>query len=142
MRPAAGSLQCFPIKLTETIAAFDPEIDSVLFVHALEHATEDLHRIATLLADRYLNAGLTLAWNWHTLLEIDEQALSNLAFQSRNEAVVVATLPRIGSTTLPGVDLCGFTDWRLSVPSLPIVYRCVTELQLAAPPAEQEEDVA
>ncbi|HDR8992217.1 MAG: DUF2471 family protein [Burkholderia contaminans] len=124
--------------LSETPATFDPEIDPVLFEHALERATEDLRRIVMSITEHYLNSGLTLASTWPALLEIEEQAFSDLAFQSRNEAAVVAALPRIGPTTLPGVNLSGFIDWRLSDLSLPIVYRCVREHLWTASPAVRE----
>lgn len=123
---------------SESPATFDPESDPVAFEHALERATEDLRRIVMSITERYLNSGLTLAATWPALLEIEEQAFSDLAFQSRNEAAVVAILPRIGPTTLPGVDLNGLIDWRLSALSLPIVYRCVRELLSTASPAVRE----
>ncbi|WP_244135484.1 DUF2471 family protein [Burkholderia vietnamiensis] len=61
------------------------------------------------------------------LLEIEEEAFSDLGFQSRNEAAVVAALPRIGPTTLPGVDLNALIDWDLSAEPLPVAYRCVRD---------------
>jgi len=117
----------FLMALSETPATFDPAIDPVLFEHAVARATDDLRRIVMSLAERYLNSGLTLGPTWPVLLEIEEQAFSDLAFQSRNEAMVVAALPRIGPTTLPGVDLNGFIDWRLSGAPLPIAYECIRE---------------
>ncbi|KVA46769.1 hypothetical protein WI58_04355 [Burkholderia cepacia] len=126
--------------LSETHATFDPEIDPVLFEYARERATEDLRRIVKSLTERYLNSGLTHGSTWPVLIEIEERAFSDLAFQSRNEAAVVSTIPRIGPTTLPGVDLTGFIDWRLSPSPLPIVYRCVRECLRVVSPTVQESD--
>ncbi|AKM45402.1 hypothetical protein NL30_36820 [Burkholderia contaminans] len=124
--------------LSEPPATFDPAIDPVLFEHAVARATDDLRRIAMSLAERYLNSGLTLGPTWPVLLEIEEQAFSDLAFLSRNEAMVVAALPRIGPTSLPGVDLSGFIDWRLSAARLPIVYQCIQEhLRKPSPTLQQ-----
>lgn len=119
-------------------ATFDPAIDPVLFEHAVARATGDLRRIVKSLTERYLNSGLTLGSTWPVLLEIEEQAFSDLAFQSRNEAMVVAALPRIGPATLPGVDLNGFIDWRLSAGPLPIVYECIREHLSTPSPAAQQ----
>ncbi|MCA8205167.1 DUF2471 domain-containing protein [Burkholderia sp. AU33545] len=116
----------------DSVATAAPGIDPVLFEHALERATEDLRRIATSIADRYLKAGLASALSWSVLLEIDEQAFSDLAFQSRNEAAVVDALARIGPAALPGVDLSGLIDWTLADASLPIVYLSVRERLSAA----------
>ena len=116
-----------PMESSETVTPPGPQSDPVRFEHALAHATEDLRRIATSLADRHLKAGLTHAWSWPVLLEIEEQAFSDLAFQSRNEAAVVDALPRIGPATFPGVDLSGLIDWTLADSSLPIVYLSVRE---------------
>ena len=115
------------MKLSETATTADLDIDPVHFEHALERATEDLLRIASSLADRYLKAGLTHALTWPVLLEIEEQAFSDLAFQSRNVAAVVDALPRLGPVTLPGVDFRGLVDWTIAVTPLPIVYLCVRE---------------
>ena len=111
----------------ETVTTPGPQPDPVRFEHALARATEDLRRIATSLADRHLKAGLVHAWSWPVLLEIEEQAFSDLAFQSRNEVAVVDALARIGPATLPGVDLSGLIDWTLADSSLPIVYLSVRE---------------
>ena len=77
-------------------ATFDPAIDPVLFEHAVARATGDLRRIVKSLTERYLNSGLTLGSTWPVLLEIEEQAFSDLAFQSRNEAMVVAACAWLG----------------------------------------------
>jgi hypothetical protein len=116
----------------ETVTTPGPQPDPVRFEHALSRATEDLRRVAASLADRYLKAGLAHAWSWAVLLEIEEQAFSDLTFQSRNEAAVVDALPRIGPATLPGVDLSGLIDWPLADASLPIVYLSVRERLSAA----------
>ncbi|AWV05507.1 hypothetical protein DM992_40110 (plasmid) [Burkholderia sp. JP2-270] len=89
----------------------DPEIDPVLFKHALKRATEDLRRIVMSITERYFNSGVAVAVTWPALLEIDEEAFWDLGFQSRNEAAVLAALPRIGPTTLPGIDFNGLIDW-------------------------------
>lgn len=99
----------------------------MLFEHALARALEDLRRIASSLAERNLKVGPEHGLTWPVLLEIEEQAFSDLAFQSRNAPTVVDALPRIGPETLPGVDLSGLVDWTLATPSLPIVYLCVRE---------------
>ncbi|MBN3835172.1 DUF2471 family protein [Burkholderia sp. Ac-20344] len=121
--------------LSDTPATFNPAIDPVLFEHAVARATDDLRRIVMSLTERHLNSGLTLGPTWRVLLEIEEQAFSDLAFQCRNEAMVVAALPRIGPTTLPGVDLNGFIDWRLSGAPLPIAYECIREHKRMPSPA-------
>ncbi|WP_321896687.1 DUF2471 family protein [Burkholderia cepacia] len=128
--------------LSEIPPTFDPEIDPVLFEHALERATEDLRRIVMSITERYFNSGLTLAVTWPALLEIEEEAFSDLGFQSRNEAAVVATLPRIGPTTLPGVDLNGLIDWHLPAGPLPIAYQCVRDhLRTVSPAAQYADEV-
>ncbi|MCA8022749.1 DUF2471 domain-containing protein [Burkholderia metallica] len=69
-------------------------------------------------------------------------SLSDLAFQSRNEAAVVDALPRIGPTTLPGVDLSGLIDWTLSDSSFPIVYLSVRERLSAADLSDRAQATA
>ncbi|WP_333997569.1 DUF2471 family protein [Burkholderia gladioli] len=98
------------------------ETDSVLFKHALERAAEDLRRLVMSISEHHFISSLAPSITWPALLEIEEEAFSDLAFQSRNEAAVVAALPRIGPTTLPGIDLNGLIDWRLSARWLPIAY--------------------
>ncbi|WP_334021810.1 DUF2471 family protein [Burkholderia orbicola] len=105
-------------------------------------ATEDLRCIATSLADRHLTAGLTPPWTWPVLLEIEEQAFSDLAFQSRNEAAVVDALPRMSPATFPGVDLSGLIDWTLADASLPILYLSVRERLSAADPSDRAQAAA
>lgn len=126
----------------ETVTAPGPQPDPVRFEHALARATEDLRRIATSLADRHLKAGSVHAWSWPVLRDIEEQAFSDLAFQSRNEAAVVDILPRIGPTSLPGVDLSGLIDWTLSDSSLPIVYLSVRERLSAADLSDRAQAAA
>ncbi|MDF0506352.1 DUF2471 family protein [Burkholderia cenocepacia] len=121
-------------------AIMDLETDSVLFERALERATEDLRRIVMSITERHFNSGLVPSITWPALLEIEEEAFSDLAFQSRNEAAVVAVLPRIGPTTLPGIDLNGLIDWRLSARWLPIAYECVRDHVLTVRPAVQRDD--
>ncbi|KUY49036.1 MULTISPECIES: DUF2471 family protein [unclassified Burkholderia] len=118
------------------------EFDPVWYEHALELASDDLRRIATLLAEHYINAGLAHALSWTLLLELEEQAFSDLAFLSRNDSVVVDALPRIGPATMPGVDFNGLIDWSKSDPSLPIVYRCVRELLVGTPTSGNGKDAA
>ncbi|KVV21657.1 hypothetical protein WK80_23275 [Burkholderia multivorans] len=120
----------------------DSEPDPVWYAHALERATEDFQRIATLLTERYIAAGLAQALSWPLLLEIEEQAFSDLAFQSRNDPVIVGALPRIGPATMPGVDFSGLIDWSHTDPSLPIVYRCVRELLIVARTSSRSEEAA
>ncbi|WP_186214975.1 DUF2471 family protein [Burkholderia gladioli] len=117
-------------------AIMELETDSVLFKHALERATEDLRRLVMSISERRLAPSIT----WPALLEIEEEAFSDLAFQSRNEAAVVAALPRIGPTTLPGIDLNGLIDWRMSARWLPIAYECVRDHVLTMRPAAQRDD--
>ncbi|WP_175948552.1 DUF2471 family protein [Burkholderia pyrrocinia] len=116
----------------ETVTTPGPQPDPARFEHALARATEDLRRIATSLAERYPKTGLAHAWSWPILLEIEEQAFSDLAFQSRNEVAVVDALARISPATLPGVDLSGLIDWTFADASLPIVYLSVRERLSAA----------
>uniref|UniRef100_UPI003BEF026F DUF2471 family protein n=1 Tax=Burkholderia arboris TaxID=488730 RepID=UPI003BEF026F len=118
------------------------EFDPVWYAHALELATEDFRRIATLLTERYISAGLAHALSWPLLLEIEEQAFFDLAFQSRNDPVIVGALPRIGPSTMPGVDLSGLIDWSHTEPSMPIVYRCVRELLGRVATSGNGQDVA
>ncbi|HDR9512081.1 hypothetical protein C5615_37735 [Burkholderia cepacia] len=130
------------MNLAPTVDYHDPEFDPIRYGHALELATEDLRRTATSLAARYISAGLAHALSWPLLLEIEEQAFSDLAFQSRNDPAIVDALPRIGPATLPGVDFSGLIDWSQSEPSLPIVYQCVRELLMGAPTLERSEKAA
>ncbi|MDN7866044.1 DUF2471 family protein [Burkholderia multivorans] len=116
------------MNLAPTSGRPDSDVDPVWYAHALALATEDLRRVATLLTKRYISAGLAHAISWPLLLEIEEQAFSDLAFQSRNDPAIVAALPRIGPATMPGVDFSGLIDWNHTEPSLPIVYQCVRAL--------------
>lgn len=116
------------MNLAPTSARPDSEVDPVWYAHALTLATEDLRRVVILLTERYVSAGLPHAISWPLLLEIEEQAFSDLAFQSRNDPAIVAALPRIGPATMPGVDFSGVIDWSHTDPSLPMVYRCVRDL--------------
>ncbi|WP_175657540.1 DUF2471 family protein [Burkholderia ambifaria] len=130
------------MNLARTVDCHDPEYDPIRYGYALELATEDLRRIVTSLAERYISAGLTRDLSWPLLLEIEEQAFSDLAFQSRNDPAIVDALPRIGPTTLPGVDFSGLIDWSQSDPSLPIVYQCVREQLMGAPTFERSDEAA
>ncbi|WP_186138391.1 DUF2471 family protein [Burkholderia gladioli] len=121
-------------------AIMDLETDSVRFKHALDRATEELRRIVMSITERHFNSGLAPSITWPALLEVEEEAFSDLAFQSRNEAAVVAALPRIGPTTLPGTDLNGLIDRRLSAQWLPIAYECVRDYVLTVRPAAQRDD--
>ncbi|PCE30337.1 DUF2471 family protein [Burkholderia ubonensis] len=120
------------------------DVDLVQFEHAVNRATQDLQRIVAALARRYLDvfprAGDPRQLSWRELLEIEEQAFSDLAFQSRNPPVSIDALPRIGPATMPGTDLSGLIDWSQSDPSLPVVYRCVREILFAAPTSEHGTD--
>ncbi|QTB53499.1 DUF2471 family protein [Burkholderia pseudomallei] len=128
--------------LFETPLPLDSEIDPAQFDYALERATEDLRRVVKSIAERYFNSGLAVAVTWPALLEIEEKAFSDLAFQSRNDATVVASLPRIGPTTLPGVDLNGLIDWHLSAGPMPIAYQSVRDyLRTVSLAAKQGEEV-
>ncbi|MEK7898026.1 DUF2471 family protein [Burkholderia contaminans] len=130
------------MNLAPTVDCHDAELDPIRYGYALESATQDLRRIATSLAVRYISAGLAHALSWPLLLEIEEQAFSDLAFQSRNDPAIVGALPRIGPATLPGVDFSGLIDWSQSYPSLPIVYQCVRELLVDAPKSARSEEAA
>lgn len=130
------------MNLAPTVDCHDAELDPIRYGYALESATQDLRRIATSLAARYISAGLAHALSWPLLLEIEEQAFSDLAFQSRNDPPIVGALPRIGPATLPGVDFSGLIDWGQSDPSLPIVYQCVRELLKGAATFERSEEAA
>ncbi|WP_175977048.1 DUF2471 family protein [Burkholderia sp. BCC1047] len=130
------------MNLAPTANCHDPEYDPIRFGYALALAAEDLRRIATSLTARYISAGLTHDLSWPLLLEIEEQAFSDLAFQSRNDPAIVDALPRIGPATLPGVDFSGLVNWSWSDPSLPIVYRSVRELLMATPTSQNGRDAA
>ncbi|UKV71326.1 DUF2471 domain-containing protein (plasmid) [Burkholderia vietnamiensis] len=126
--------------LFEMPEKFDTEVDPVLFDHALERATDDFRRVVMSITARYFNSGLTHFVTWPALLEIEEEAFSDLGFQSRNEAAVVAALPRIGPITLPGVDLNALIDWGLSAEPLPVAYRCVRDHLRSMSSAAQRGD--
>ncbi|WP_407973066.1 DUF2471 family protein (plasmid) [Burkholderia pyrrocinia] len=128
------------MNLAPTANCHDPDFDPVRYEHALELATDDLRRIVTLLVERYLSTSLAHGLSWPVLVEIEEQAFSDLAFQSRNDATIIDALPRIGSATMLGVDLTGLIDWSQSDPSLPIVYRCAREALFAAPASQLGEE--
>ncbi|MDN7683001.1 DUF2471 family protein [Burkholderia cenocepacia] len=130
------------MNLAPTVDCHDPEFDPIRYGYALELATDDLRRTATSLAARYIGAGLAHALSWPLLLEIEEQAFSDLAFQSRNDPAIVDALPRIGPVTLPGVDFSGLIDWSRTDPSLPIVYRCVRDLLMVALTSEHDKESA
>ncbi len=132
----------FAMNLAPAVDCNDPAFDPIQYEHALERAADDLRRIVVSLVDRYLSDGLAHAMSWSVLLEIEEQAFSDLAFQSPNDRAVIDTLPRIGAQTMPSINLRGLIDWNHADPSLPIVYRCVRERLMAARASEANDAVA
>lgn len=111
--------------------AFDqeqPDFDPVEHEHAAARAAQDLQRIVETVAQRYLGsssvAGKTAAqpFTWRALLDIEEQAFSDLGFQGRHEQTIIDAFVRLRDSRLPGPNLDEAVDWRRDDVKLPAVY--------------------
>ncbi|MBR8191574.1 DUF2471 family protein [Burkholderia vietnamiensis] len=108
-----------------------PDFDPVQHDHAVTRATQDLQRIVVTLAQHHLGVpsrdGATAArsLSWRLLLEIEEQAFSDLGFQGRHDRAIVEAFARLSDTPLPDANLDAAIDWRREDASFPVVYRIV-----------------
>jgi hypothetical protein len=107
----------------------DPNFDSVHFERSAQRAVIDLQRIVGTIAHRYLlprtHPTVNFTLSWRALMELEEQAFSDLGFQSRHDQVIVDGLLRLSESGLPGSNIDDAVDWRRDDESLPAVYRIV-----------------
>jgi hypothetical protein len=112
----------------------DRELDPVQFERSVQRATVDLQRILATLAQRHLGkrrraqpiANPALSWRW--LLEIEEQAFSDLGFHARHDKPIIAAFLRLSDSRLPGSNIDAAVDWRRDDEHLPAVYQIVRAL--------------
>ncbi|WP_323122546.1 DUF2471 family protein [Burkholderia alba] len=125
-------------RVESTIAEFDP----IAYKHALENAAADLRRVTRSLVSRF-PSGMPAArlLTWADLLDVEEQAFSDLGFQSRNEQSVIDGLARIRPSFLATGNFARPVDWMHDIPSLPVVYQCVREVLAATQVAVDREHV-
>ncbi|MCR4469815.1 DUF2471 domain-containing protein [Burkholderia sp. SCN-KJ] len=106
-----------------------PDVDLVQYEHAVQRAAHDLQRIVATLAQRYLDAFSRAAdprlLSWHALLEIEEQAFSDLGFQGRHDPAVIRAFARLSESHLPGGNSDAAVDWGRDDSHLPTVYAIV-----------------
>jgi Protein of unknown function (DUF2471) len=62
----------------------------------------------------------TLTWRW--LIELEEQAFSDLGFQSRHDKAVIGAFLRLRDSRLFGANVDETVDWRRDDDDLPAVY--------------------
>jgi hypothetical protein len=107
----------------------DPNFDSIHFERSAQRAVIDLQRIVGTIAHHYLlpraHPTVNFTLSWRALLELEEQAFSDLGFQSRHDQAIVAGLLRLSESRLPGSNIDDAVDWRRDDESLPAVYRIV-----------------
>jgi Protein of unknown function (DUF2471) len=122
----------------------DPDFDSVQFERSAQRAITDLQRIVGTLAHRCLvshrraRSAANCALSWRALLEIEEQAFSDLGFQSRHDKAIVDGLLRLRDSRLPGPNIDEAVDWRRDDEQLPAVYVIVRALVEAQSKAGSE----
>ncbi|KWI30982.1 DUF2471 family protein [Burkholderia stagnalis] len=106
--------------------AVPPAFERDQFEHAKQRALLDLQRIAADLIRRHIkmnrDSGGYVAMSWRALLEIEEQAFSDLGFQGRHDPAVVDALVHLSSSQLPGPNIDDAVDWSVSDQVLPAVY--------------------
>jgi hypothetical protein len=101
----------------------DSELDRAQFDRAIQRAANDLQRIIDTLAQRYLprrSSPSTLTWRW--LIELEEQAFSDLGFQSRHDKAIIGAFLRLRDSRLFGANIDETVDWRRDDDDLPAVY--------------------
>jgi hypothetical protein len=110
----------------------DREFDPVQFERSVQRATADLQRIVATLAQRHLiqrpraQPNSALSWRW--LLEMEEQAFSDLGFHARHDRAIIAAFLRLSDSRLPGSNIDEAVDWRRDDEHLPAVYLIVRAL--------------
>jgi Protein of unknown function (DUF2471) len=101
----------------------DSELDRAQFERAIQRAANDLQRIIGTLVQRYLprrSQPSTLTWRW--LIELEEQAFSDLGFQSRHDNAIIGAFLRLRDSRLFGANIDEMVDWRRDDDDLPAVY--------------------
>jgi hypothetical protein len=112
----------------------DPQFDSIQFERSAQRVITDLQRIIDTLAHRCLvshrraQSAENCVLSWRALLEIEEQAFSDLGFQSRHDKAIVDGLLRLRDSRLPGANVDEAVDWRRDDEQLPAVYVIVRAL--------------
>jgi hypothetical protein len=99
------------------------ELDRAQFERAIQRAANDLQRIIDILGQRYLplrSPPSTLTWRW--LIELEEQAFSDLGFQSRHDKAIIGEFLRLRDSRLFGANIDETVDWRRDDNDLPAVY--------------------
>jgi hypothetical protein len=91
----------------------DSELDRAQFERAIQRAANDLQRIIGTLVQRYLprrsSSPSTLTWRW--LIELEEQAFSDLGFQSRHDKAIIGAFLRLRDSRLFGANIDETVDW-------------------------------
>jgi Protein of unknown function (DUF2471) len=91
----------------------DSELDLAQFDRAIQRAANDLQRIIGTLVQRYLprrsQQPSTLTWRW--LIELEEQAFSDLGFQSRHDKAIIGAFLRLRDSRLFGANIDETVDW-------------------------------
>ncbi|MFC7633524.1 DUF2471 family protein [Paraburkholderia humisilvae] len=90
------------------------------FERAVGRAIRDLEQIVVVLLEHATRTHAVLTWR--TLRAIDEQAFSDLGFQSRHDGPVRATFVRVGEHRLAGIDCHTQVNWCRLDDGLPAVY--------------------
>ncbi|WP_260436211.1 DUF2471 domain-containing protein [Burkholderia sp. Bp9143] len=95
------------------------------YEHAVQRAAHDLQRIVATLAQRFSRAADPRLLSWRALLEIEEQAFSDLGFQGRHDPAVIRAFARLSESRLPGGNPDAAVDWCRDDSHLPTVYAIV-----------------
>jgi len=112
----------------------DDNTDHIVAQRSVQRAALDLQRIVTLIAQRYFRPGRItprhcgLAPTWRLLLDIEEQAFTDLGFQGRHSAAVREGFLRIADNELTGADLDEPVDWQRYGDAMPTVFEILRGL--------------
>jgi Protein of unknown function (DUF2471) len=111
----------------------DPGPDPIQLDRAVQRAAADLQRIVGTLVHYYTGQHRRArpamrVMSWRALLEIEEQAFSDLGFQSRHDQAIIDGFLRLSDSRLPGPNIDEAVDWRRDDEHLPAVYILVRAL--------------
>jgi len=115
----------------------ETEFDRTQMERAIQRAANDLQRIIGTLAQRHLprrSPPSALTWRW--LIELEEQAFSDLGFQSRHDTGIIDSFLRLRNSRLSGPNIDDAVDWRRDDDDLPAVYLIVRAMMEAKATAE------
>jgi hypothetical protein len=106
----------------------DTDLDRIQTERSAQRAVADLERIVGVLVQRWLGArrrthpAMKSVLSWRALLEIEEQAFSDLGFQSRHDKTIIDGFLRLSDSRLHGANIDEAVDWRRDDERLPAVY--------------------